>query len=81
MRKIQILFPDPVLSRLRRVAKQEDRPVSELVRLAVDRFLGQIPETSTQRPSAHFPVFRGGAMKTAAEQMKEIIYEDDALQP
>ncbi len=80
MRKIQILFPDPVLSRLRRVAKQEDRPVSELVRLAVDRFLGQLPETS-HPPSAPFPSFRGGAMKAPAEQMKEIIYEDDALQP
>ncbi len=80
MRKIQILFPDPVLNRLRRVAKQEDRPVSELVRLAVDRFLGQLPETSIHPPSAHFPSFRGGAMKAPAEQMKEIVYQDDALQ-
>ncbi|NDC53194.1 MAG: ribbon-helix-helix protein, CopG family [Planctomycetia bacterium] len=41
MQKLQVLFPDPVVERLRAMARQQDRPVSELVRRAVDRLLEQ----------------------------------------
>ena len=36
---MQILFPEPQLARLRQAAKVMDRPVSELVRAAVDAWL------------------------------------------
>ncbi len=36
MQKIQILFPDPQMDALRRLSRIEDRPVSELVRRAVE---------------------------------------------
>jgi hypothetical protein len=53
MEKIQILFPEPQLNRLRQMAKEEDRPVSDLVRSAVEfwlarygsPFAGEIRET------------------------------------
>lgn len=36
MQKIQILFPDPLMARVRSLAALEDRPVSEIVRRAVE---------------------------------------------
>jgi hypothetical protein len=51
MQKIQILFPDPVMEGLRAVARQQDRPVSELVRRAVDRLLEQLPTLPPKQPA------------------------------
>jgi hypothetical protein len=78
MEKLQILFPEPALSRLRRIASREDRPVSEIVRLAVDRFLQQKPDLPAQVRRS-FPTFSGGGVKVPATRMKDILYEDDAL--
>ena len=44
MQKIQILFPNPLMGRVRAVATEEDRPVSEVIRRAVERFLEMRPE-------------------------------------
>lgn len=41
MQKIQILFPDPLMESLRKLARIEDKPVSEIVRRAVDREIEQ----------------------------------------
>ena len=79
MEKIQILFPEPALRRLRGIAKREDRPVSEIVRMAVDRFLLQIPEPSGTAPKPKLPTFAGGRVKVGPQEMKALIYEDDAL--
>ncbi|NJK90783.1 MAG: hypothetical protein HC904_02475 [Blastochloris sp.] len=79
MQKIQILFPDPVMSKLRSVSSSEDRPVSEIVRRAVERYLQQIP---APRPKKRpFPVFQGGPILISAENLKQEIYADDSLQP
>lgn len=79
MQKIQILFPDPVMAALRSRAEAEDRPVSELVRRAVDRHLAQLgPSRARTRPAPVFPSIRGGAVKVSAEAMKAELYRDDA---
>jgi hypothetical protein len=39
MENLQILFPAPQLAQLRQAARVMDRPVSELVRAAVDSWL------------------------------------------
>jgi hypothetical protein len=77
MQKMQILFPDPAMEKLRSLARQEDRPISELVRLAVDRFLEQ--RTLGRAPRTAFPTFRGGGAKVSAARMKEVLDQDDAL--
>ena len=74
MQKIQILFPDPVMERLRAVARQQDRPVSELVRRAVDRLLEQMPVMPPPR-AARFPTFRGGGVKVAVSDLKDVLHE------
>jgi hypothetical protein len=76
MQKIQILFPDPVMERLRAAARQQDRPVSELVRRAVDRLLEQAPVHPPREP-ARFPTFRGGGVLVDAESLKDLLHGSD----
>jgi len=81
MQKIQILFPDPVMDRLRAVARHQDRPVSELVRRAVDRLLEQIPVAPAPRP-VRFPTFRGGGVLVPADQVRDLVHGfDDESRP
>jgi hypothetical protein len=76
MQKIQILFPDPVMERLRAVARQQDRPVSELVRRAVDRLLEQLPAVPPKQP-ARFPTFHGGGVLVDAGRLKDLLHGKD----
>ena len=75
MQKIQVLFPDPVMARLRRLARLQDRPVSEIIRRAVEESLARSPEPkSTQR---RIPSFRGGNILCSAEDLRETLYQED----
>jgi len=76
MQKIQILFPDPVMERLRAVARPQDRPVSDLVRRAVDRLLEQLPAVPPKQP-ARFPTFHGGGVLVDAVHLKDVLHGQD----
>lgn len=81
MQKIQILFPDPVMERLRAVARRQDRPVSELVRRAVDRLLEQVPAAPPKQP-VRFPTFHGGGVLVAADRLRDVLHGfDDQVRP
>ena len=56
MEKIQILFPEPVLKKVRKIAENEDRTLSELIRRAVD------PEV---------PVYHCGSILIPAKDLRE----------
>ena len=76
MQKIQILFPDPAMEALRRLSQLEDRPVSELVRRAVDRDLEQrsgLLQRGSAKPGA-FPTFDGGQVLVSAPEMKSLLH-------
>lgn len=79
MQKMQILFPEPQMKRLRDLARIEDRPISEIVRRAVERDLeqrtGRLHQKSPDPPA--FPTFDGGAIKADAAEMKEILHAED----
>jgi hypothetical protein len=77
MQKLQVLFPAPTLARLRAFAEQEDRPVSELIRRAVDRLL----ETKSPPPrrAPALPTFAGGKVLVGSADLKKAIYADDEL--
>ena len=80
MQKIQILFPEPQMRRLRKLAKIEDRPVSEIVRRAVDRDLEQRSAShrlGAGRPPT-FPTFDGGKILADAAGMKDLIFADNS---
>jgi hypothetical protein len=74
MQKIQILFPDPVMERLRAVARHQDRPVSEVVRRAVDRLLEQTPVLPPNQPK-RFPTFHGGGVLVEPARLRERLYD------
>ncbi len=83
MQKLQILFPDPLMAMLRQLARVEDRPVSEIVRRAVDRDMeqraGMLNSGRTKKASRPtFPTFDGGAVLVKAADMKAILHADDA---
>jgi hypothetical protein len=80
VQKIQILFPDPLMDSLRQLARIEDRPVSEIVRRAVDRDLaqrsGMLRRDSSPAPA--FPTFDGGKVLVSAARMKSMIHGDES---
>ncbi len=80
MQKLQILFPDPQMDALRRLARIEDRPISELVRRAVERDLEQRSNLlqRNRHGTAVFPTFDGGQVLATASRMKSVIYGDEA---
>ncbi len=83
MQKLQILFPDPLMAMLRQLARVEDRPVSEIVRRAVDRDMeqraGMLNRGRAKKASrSAFPTFDGGAVLVKAADMKAILHADDA---
>ena len=77
MQKLQILFPNPVMAKLRTVAAEEDRPVSELIRRAVERFLDLKPGKGARNPV--IPTFKAGQVLVSSEELKSIIYNDGPL--
>jgi hypothetical protein len=77
MQKMQILFPNPLMGKLRAVAAEEDRPVSELIRRAVEKFLEMKPEKPRQH--RELPTFRGGKILVSSENLKDALYDDDGL--
>ena len=78
MQKLQILFPEPQLRRLREMAKKEDRPVSEIVRKAVDAWIEKKGPTTEAQRKKRIPTFRGGRVRVRAEEMRDIAYKDRA---
>ena len=78
MEKLQILFPEPQIRRLRSLAQRQDRPISELVRAAVDLWLSRT-DTNAETVRESPPVFHGGPILIPASEMREAAYEDDDL--
>lgn len=80
MQKMQILFPDPQMARLRELARLEDRPVSEIVRRAVERDLDQrgVRLQARSAPGTRFPTFDGGRVRVPANRMKAILHDPEA---
>ena len=78
MRKLQILLPEPVMRRLRRRAQWEDRPMSELVRRATERWLDSLPETPPELGGEVAPpTFRLGLKVRDPRELKEMLYDRD----
>ncbi len=74
MQKLQILFPDPLMRKMRRVAGQVDLPVSEVVRRATEQWLERFPEET--KAIRCVPVVDAGQCLLGAAEMREAIYEE-----
>jgi len=77
MEKLQILFPEPQLRRLRSLAKRQDRPVSELVRGAVDLWLDRHAD-ETEAAIEKAPSYHCGAILVDGADFRELANEDRA---
>jgi hypothetical protein len=73
MQRLQILFPDPLMEQMRKVAKRIDLPVSEIVRRATELWLEKMPESPKQIRKV--PVIDAGRCLVEAKDMREAIYE------
>ena len=73
MQKMQILFPDPLMERMRKIAAQVDLPVSEIVRRATERWLERMPEAPRSIPAV--PTVDAGRCLMPAEEMRAAFYE------
>jgi hypothetical protein len=50
------------MERLRRRARIEDRPISDLVRRAAEDFLSRLPDDPLPDPARDLPAFDGGRL-------------------
>jgi hypothetical protein len=78
MKKIQILFPEPQMERLRLAARFEDRPISEIVRRATEDYLKKMAFAPRPDAGAAIPVFSGGNTLVGPERFRELAYSDRA---
>jgi len=69
---MQILFPEPQLHKLRQISKKKDRPVSELIRLAVDYWLSRQGEAFGGEGTP--PVYSCGKILVHPEELRELAY-------
>ena len=81
MKKIQVLFPEPQMFRLREAAAREDRPISELIRRATESYLDKLPAGAAGSAPSDIPVFDGGETLVLPEQMREVAYTDRTGSP
>lgn len=79
MQKMQILFPEPQLSRLRKLADSLDRPVSELVRSAVDFWLSRYGDEPGNLAADPPPVYGCGEIRVPSDELRETAYENGEL--
>lgn len=75
MEKLQVLFPEPQLWRLRRIARVRDRPVSELIRSAVDLWL-EYQEADAPEVREAPPVYDCGEIVARSEDLREAAHDD-----
>ena len=73
MQKIQILFPDPLMKRIRVHAERADLPVSEIVRRATEHWLDRLPDAAPRRLKV--PAVNAGRCLVSAENLREVLYE------
>jgi hypothetical protein len=79
MKKLQILFPEPQLHSLRKIARSQDRPVSELVRAAVDAWLAR-HEPYSGEVREEPPSYNCGKILVEPEELREAA-NGDRLKP
>ena len=76
MQRMQILFPEPQLGKLRIIAKEQDRPVSELIRNAVDFWLSRHALEELSSVAEHPPVYSCGDISVSSKNFRNIAHSD-----
>lgn len=72
MKKLQVLFPEGTMRRLKETAEREDRPMSEIVRRATEDWLDSQPAGPPWEGA--IPVYDLGIRVIDPEELKELLY-------
>jgi len=73
--KIQILFPDPVMKRVKQLSKRLDMPVSEIVRRATETWIEKHPSAPATNGKLKVPTVSCGNSLIDASDMRDAAYE------
>jgi len=79
MQRMQLLFPDEMIARLKEVSRQEERPVSEVIRRSIEEFFMRYPKGKKRKITLDQLAGHLGEIKVSAADLKDVIYGDDRL--
>jgi hypothetical protein len=79
MQRMQLLFPDEMIARLKEVSREEERPVSEVIRRSIEEFFMRYPKGKKQKITVDQLAGHLGEIKVGAANLREVIYEDERL--
>jgi hypothetical protein len=74
MKRVQVVFSDLQMERLRLEARFEDRPISKIIRRATEDYLRKMPLSPRPDAAAAIPVFDGGDTLVGPERFRELAY-------
>jgi hypothetical protein len=74
---MQLLFPDEMMARLKEVSRQEERPVSEVIRRSIEEFFMRYPKGKKRKITLDQLAGHLGEIKVSAADLKDVIYGDD----
>ncbi len=79
MTRTQIQLPDPLLKRLKAIAKQKDLSLAEIVRRQMEKFVDTFPENLETRADWKYPVLARG-LGTQLQDPADVNCEADAIE-
>jgi hypothetical protein len=74
---MQLLFPDEMMARLKEVSREEERPVSEVIRRSIEEFFMRYPKGKKRKITLDQLAGHLGEIKVSAADLKDVIYGDD----
>jgi predicted DNA-binding protein len=77
MQRMQLLFPDEMIARLKEVSREEERPVSEVIRRSIEEFFMRYPKGKKRKITLDQLAGHLGEIKVSAADLKDVIYGDD----
>jgi len=79
MQRMQLLFPDEMIARLKEVSREEERPVSEVIRRSIEEFFMRYPKGKQRKIIVDQLAGHLGEIKVSASDLREVLYEDNRL--
>lgn len=79
MQRMQLLFPDEMIARLKEVSREEERPVSEVIRRSIEEFFMRYPKGKKRKITIDQLAGHLGQIKVSAADLREVLHEDDRL--
>lgn len=76
---MQLLFPDAMMARLKEVSREQERPVSEVIRRSIEEFFMRYPSGKQRKVTVDQLAGHLGEIKVSAAHLREALYEEDLI--